>query len=358
MPMQNKINIQKDVPLAPLTTFKIGGKARFFVRAESEDEVIQAFNFIKKNDFEIFVLGGGSNVLISDNGFDGLVLQIGLKGISMIQNNDEIVKIKAEAGEDWDEFVEFCVNKNLAGLECLSGIPGFVGGTPIQNVGAYGQEVSETIISVRVFDRKSKEILEFSNTECQFEYRQSIFNTKEQDRFIVLSVTYALKQDGEPKIVYKDLQNYFGDKKPTLKETREAVLKIRSAKSMVIDENDINSQSAGSFFKNPIISFEKFEEIKESIIRKSLIGKDEEIPFFKIDEKRIKIPAAWIIEKSGFHKGFEMGNAGLSSNHTLAIINRGNANADEVLQLMNEIQTKVKVNFNVPLKPEPIFIGF
>ena len=358
MPMQNKIKIQKNVLLAPLTTLKIGGKARFFVLAESEDEVIQAFNFAKQNEFKIFILGGGSNVLISDNGFDGLVLQIGLKGISIIENGNGIIKIKAEAGEDWDKFVEFCVNKNLAGLECLSGIPGFIGGTPIQNVGAYGQEVSETIITVRVFDKKSKEILEFSNTECQFEYRKSIFNTKEKDRFIVLSVTYALKQDKEPKIVYKDLQKYFGDKKPTLKEAREAVLKIRSAKSMVIDENDINTKSVGSFFKNPVITYEKFEDLKESIKNKGIIERDEEIPFFNIDENSIKIPAAWIIEQSGFHKGFKMGNAGLSSNHTLAIINRGNANADEVLHLMNEIQSNVKAKFDLQLYPEPIFVGF
>jgi UDP-N-acetylmuramate dehydrogenase len=356
--MLDKLKIQENVPLAPMTTLKIGGMARFFVCAESEAEVVQAFKFAKKNDFELFILGGGSNVLISDKGFDGLVLQISLKGISIIQKQDEVFSIKAKAGEDWDEFVAFCVNKNLSGLECLSGIPGFVGGTPIQNVGAYGQEVSETIVRVRVFDRKSKQILEFSKSECEFKYRQSIFNTSEKNRFIVLSVTFELIHDGAPKIVYKDLIEFFGDSTPNLQETRDAVLKIRSAKSMVIDKNDINSQSAGSFFKNPVVSNEEFEEIKKALIIKGIITNEENVPFFKVDDQNIKIPAAWIIEKSGFYKGFERGNAGLSSKHTLAIINRGNAKADDIIQLMNEIQNKVRDGFDVQLDPEPIFVGF
>jgi UDP-N-acetylmuramate dehydrogenase len=348
------LKIEENVPLAPFTTLKIGGAARFFVSAKSEAEAVAAVGFARENSLEIFVLGGGSNVLISDKGFDGLVLQIAPKGISAFQERDETVYVTARAGEDWDDFVAFCVEKNLAGLECLSGIPGFVGGTPVQNVGAYGQEVSETIVSVRAFDRKNNQLVELTNAECGFAYRASIFNTTEKNRYIVLVVTYALKYKGEPKIVYKDLQNFFGDEKPGLAETRAAVLKIRAEKSMVIDAGDPNSRSAGSFFKNPVVDNKKFAEVARKA--KALgIG---EVPRFAVDAENVKIPAAWLIEKSGFQKGFQMGNAGLSTRHTLALVNLGGANAADILSLKDEIQKKVKENFDVSLVPEPVFVGF
>lgn len=290
-------------------------------------------------------MGGGSNVLIADEGFDGLVLQIALKGIEVSGGS-----VTARAGEDWDAFCAFCVEQSLAGIECLSGIPGLVGGTPVQNVGAYGQEVSETISKVRVFDRKTKKILELGNEDCQFDYRTSLFNTVEKNRFIVTAVTFNLKLNGEPKIVYKDLLQYFAGVKPSLSETREAVLNIRRAKSMVIDENDPNSKSAGSFFKNPILSREKYEEISEKLGRT--------IPHYPVDEKTVKIPAAWLIENSGFEKGYRKANVGLSSVHTLAIVNTGDASAGEVIALKNEIQKEVQKHFDVLLQPEPVFIGF
>jgi UDP-N-acetylmuramate dehydrogenase len=341
--------IEENVPLAPLTTLKIGGAARFFVRAETENQAAEAFRFADQNDFPLFVLGGGSNVLIADEGFDGLVLQIALRGIS-IDNN----LVTVGAGEDWDQFVAFCVEKNLAGIECLSGIPGLVGGTPVQNVGAYGQEVAETIVGVRAFDRKSREILQLTNSDCKFTYRASIFNTSEKERFIILAVTFALKPGGEPKIVYKDLRSVFGDRKPALSETRQAVLKIRSDKSMVIDPKDINTKSAGSFFKNPVVANEKFAAVAE-IARGLGI---ENVPGFPVDDENVKIPAAWLIEKSGFQKGYQKGNAGLSTRHTLAIINRGRATAQEILALKDEIQARVQEKFGVKLKPEPVFVGF
>lgn len=339
--MKFNLKIEEGVPLADLTTLKIGGKARLFVRAESEEQVLNAFSFADENDIPLVILGGGSNVLISDAGFDGLVLQIGLKGIQVKENI-----ITAQAGEDWDEFVKFCVGEKLAGIECLSGIPGFVGAVPVQNVGAYGQEVSETITKVRVFDRKSKQILELGNTDCKFAYRSSIFNTTDKNRFIVLAVEFNLITDGKPKIVYKDLKEVFVGKRPNLQRTREAVLKIRRAKSMVIDENDLNSRSAGSFFKNPIVEIDQLKELPENT------------PNFKVDDRRVKIPAAWLIENAGFQKGYKKENAGLSENHTLALINRGGASAREIIALKDEIQSKVKAKFNIELVPEPIFIGF
>lgn len=346
---QKGLKIEENVPLAPLTTLKIGGTARFFVRAENEKQAADAFKFADENGFDLFVLGGGSNVLIADEGFDGLVLQIALKGIE-VNNN----LVTAQAGEDWDEFVAFCVERNLAGIECLSGIPGFVGGTPVQNVGAYGQEVSETVRSVRVFDRKTHQILELSNNDCKFAYRKSIFNTTAKDRFIVLSVTYELKENGEPKIVYQDLREHFGERQPNLQETRDAVRQIRAAKAMLVRQGGLDTNSAGSFFKNPVVSSDKFQQIAD--LAKGF--GEENIPHFKTDETSVKIPAAWLIEQSGFHKGFTKGNVGLSTKHTLALTNRGGATAREILDLKSEIQAKVKEKFGLELTPEPVFVGF
>lgn len=354
------VEIHRDKSLAEFTTLKIGGKARIFARAINENDVFEAFKFVDENNLDLFILGGGSNVLIADEGFNGLVLQIALKGIleektkfksgASIDYLEDRVFITAQAGEDWDKFVEYCVNKNLQGLECLSGIPGFVGGTPVQNVGAYGQEVSETIVSVRCFDRKRAKIVELTNKQCGFEYRKSIFNTTEKDDFIVLAVTFALILNGQPKVEYADLKNYFGENKPDLPQTRNAVLKIRAKKSMVIDEADPNTKSAGSFFKNPVISKEKYSEI--------CTISPEKVPYYVVDNNNYKIPAAWLIEKSGFYKGYKKGNAGISTTHTLAIINLGNATANEIINLMNEIQQGVRLKFGIEIFPEPIFVGF
>lgn len=346
--MNFDITIRENVPLAEKTTLGIGGEARFFVEAKSENDVAEAVRFAGETNLEIFILGGGSNVVIADKGFDGLVLQISLKGISTGARTNETL-ITARAGEDWDEFVAFCVCENLAGIECLSGIPGFVGGTPVQNVGAYGQEVSETLRSVRVFDRVQKSFADLLNAECGFSYRKSIFNTTEKNRYIVLAVTYALEKNGEPKIVYADLLKYFAEKKPTLKETRDAVIEIRAAKSMVIRESDPNRRSVGSFFKNPVVSNEKFKEVVEEFAN---------APSYKMSDESVKIPAAWLIEQSGFYKGYKKGNAGISTKHTLAIVNLGGASAAEILALKEEIQTGVNERFEILLETEPIFVGF
>ncbi|MGH9948798.1 MAG: UDP-N-acetylmuramate dehydrogenase [Pyrinomonadaceae bacterium] len=341
MPM----DVQENISLAPLTTLKVGGPARYFAAARSEDDIAEAFLFADSLDLKVFVLGGGSNVLVSDDGFDGLVLKIELRGILSASSSS----VRAMAGEDWDAFVKWCVDGELAGVECLCGIPGTVGGTPVQNVGAYGQEVSETIVSVRCFDRKSRQFVDLSNSECEFEYRKSIFNSTHRERYVVASVTFALEQSGQPKLVYKDLREYFGDKVPTLSDVREAVLKIRRAKSMVIDENDSNSKSAGSFFKNPIIDQARFDEIA---------ARFEKVPHFPAGQGMIKIPAAWLIEQAGFQKGYAIGNAGISTNHTLAIVNRGDATAVELISLKESIQNAVESHFAIKLIPEPVFVGF
>lgn len=361
----NNIKIEENKSLAPYTTLKIGGRARFFASATSVGDVVTGVRFAADRNLPLFILGGGSNILVSDDGFDGLVLQIGLLGIDSSEfrvpgsESESVLKSKLEtrnsklvtvaAGEDWDAFVIYCVDRNYAGVECMSGIPGLVGGTPVQNVGAYGQEVSETIVAVNVFDRKNETIRTLSNSDCEFAYRTSIFNTTSRDRYIVLSVTFVLVEKGEPIIKYRDLRDQFSGRAPTLQETRDAVLDIRRSKSMVIDPDDQNSRSAGSFFKNPIVSRGRYD---------LLVGDRGDVPSFPAGDQNVKVPAAWLIEHAGFQKGFMVGNVGISSNHTLAIVNRGNASASEVIALKEAIQSAVKAKFDIDLQPEPIFVGF
>lgn len=346
--MNRPIKLRRDVKLAPLTTLGVGGKASLFLTARTEADVSAAVKLTDGEGIELFVLGGGSNVLVSDDGFDGLVLKMHIRGTSVIDAMDGMVRIKANAGEDWDGLVEDCVQKNLAGIECLSGIPGLVGGTPIQNVGAYGQEVSETIESVRCYDRQERRVVSLTNAECGFAYRTSIFNSTDRGRYIVLSVNFVLRQGGEPTIAYKDLKDRFGDNRPTLQEVRNTVLSIRRSKSMVIDESDPNSKSAGSFFKNPVVENGRFDEMQADF------GTIPHFPF----EGRVKIPAAWLIDKSGFGKGYVMGNAGISTKHNLALINRGKARAKEIVALQEHITDEVRDKFDIVLAPEPVFVGF
>lgn len=343
--------VQTDVLLAPMTTLGIGGPARFFVKAESEGDLTRTLAYADEHRLPVFILGGGSNVLIADAGFDGVVIQIAIAGPELAAQSagPGLAGITVGAGHDWDEFVAWCVDNDLAGVECLSGIPGTVGGTPVQNVGAYGQEVAETIIRVRCLDRLTGEFVELTNEECGFTYRTSIFNSTHRDRYVVVSVTYELTTGGGPKVVYKDLVEHFAGREPTLAETRDAVLAIRRSKSMVIDTNDPNSRSAGSFFKNPIVPRPVYEKIAAALPN---------APSFPVDADHVKIPAAWLIENSGFRKGFAHGNAGISSKHTLALINRGGASAAEVIELKEMIQRTVAAKFAIDLTPEPIMVGF
>lgn len=344
------MEILHDIPLAPFTTIGVGGPAKHFVAARSEEDVTAALAWATSSKEKVFVLGGGSNILVSDAGFDGLVVKIEIAGVEFNDDGDS-VRVAAGAGEDWDSLVQRCVAGDLAGIECLSGIPGTVGGTPVQNVGAYGQEVSETIVSVRCLDRSTGSVVELSNADCGFAYRKSIFNTIERDRYVVLSVVYSVAKSGKPKLVYKDLCEHFKAGSPTLAETREAVLKIRREKSMVIDANDPNSRSAGSFFKNPIVTSTVAASIAEEL-------EIDRIPQFPAGDGWVKVPAAWLIERSGLSKGFTLGNAGISQNHSLAIVNRGGSTAAELIALKDLIQKNVADRFGIELLPEPLLVGF
>jgi UDP-N-acetylmuramate dehydrogenase len=349
--------LQENIPLAPLTTFRIGGPARFFAEGKTHGDVEEAIRLAQSRDLPVFVLGGGSNLVVADSGWPGLVLKIAIAGIEQRPAHDDQGRVlySVGAGESWDRFVSHAIVAHCAGVECLSGIPGNVGGTPVQNVGAYGQEVSETIESVEVFDRKDGQIRELCNEACGFSYRSSIFNTSERQRFIILRVTYALTPGGVPHIEYADLKRHFAGRetRPNLAETREAVRHIRALKGMLIVPGDPDCQSAGSFFKNPVLSQEQHKDLEQRAVAKGLT-----IPSYPALEQKKKVSAAWLVEKSGFVRGYGFGHVGISSKHALAIVNRGGASADEVLALKDQIQQRVEEIWGVCLQPEPVMVGF
>jgi UDP-N-acetylmuramate dehydrogenase len=345
------VQIEENVPLAPLTTIGIGGPARFFFRATSVDELRAALRHARNEDLPVFILGGGSNLLISDAGFDGLVIQLDLRGITVESEDPESVMVKAAASEPWDPFVAYTVEHGWAGVECLSGIPGSTGATPIQNVGAYGQDVSETIARVETYDRQLGVAVWFTNEECRFGYRSSLFKNYERDRHVVLSVTFRLRRNGRATVKYPELQKYIEERGVSLDDlqgVRDAVIAIRKRKGMVIDASDPDTRSDGSFFMNPVITAAQHEEFAR---------RAPDAPHYPSGDD-VKLSAAWLIEHAGFTKGFTHGNVGLSTKHSLAVVNRGNGTAAEVLELVKMIQEKVREEFGVEIHPEPNFIGF
>lgn len=347
------MHIQENVVLAPLTTLQVGGPARYLVEATTVDEVREAVAYARSHNLPLFVMGGGSNLVVADAGWPGLVLKVGILGINHFHGNP--VVFEAGAGEDWDGFVAATVAHHCAGLECLSGIPGTVGGTPVQNVGAYGQEVAETIQSLEALDLQTGEVRELFAEDCGFRYRTSIFNTSARGRYIILRVSYGLKFRGEPQIAYADLQKYFAGRTsaPTLAATREAVRQIRAGKAMLIQPGDEDSRSAGSFFKNPVLSPAQHEDLQ-----KRAAGRGVQVPSYPALESQRKIPAAWLVENSGFPRGYTRGHVGISRKHVLAIVNRGGATAAEIIELKSEIQACVEGTWGIRLEPEPVMVGF
>lgn len=352
--------IAEHVSLARYTTIGIGGPARFFTTAEDSAALERALEWARIREEEVLLLGGGSNMIVADEGFPGLVIHLDLRGVSY-QDSGETTIVEAAAGEDWDQLVEATIERGLAGFECLSGIPGKVGATPIQNVGAYGQEVSETIIDLTAWDRRNGTAVQFTNEECLFDYRDSRFKSGDRDRYIILSVRYRLSNDGEPTVRYPDLIRHLeeeGITSPTLAEVRRTVLNVRASKGMVLDPADPDSRSAGSFFTNPIISEDRLQEFLDRVKRADVLEPGEPIPRYPAGAGRIKLSAAWIIQHAGFHRGHQHGNIGISTKHTLAIVNRGGGTAAEVLELVSQIQNRVHRLFGIDLVPEPNLIGF
>jgi UDP-N-acetylmuramate dehydrogenase len=355
------MDMKENTPLAPFTTFLIGGPARWFAEAASEDEIVEATAWAQERKLALFVLGGGSNLLVSDAGFDGLVLRVGLKGMTVVDAPEDIEhqagqKIyQVAAGEDWEHCVQQTVDDGCAGLECLAGIPGTVGGTPVQNVGAYGQEVASAIDRVRAFDLKKRVFVEFTAAECGFAYRRSRFNSADRGRYIVTCVDYRLTPGGAPTIRYADLQKAILEglpegAQPNLAEVAAQVRRVRQTKGMLLVEDDPNCRSAGSFFKNPVLTEDELQRIAAGSVK--------EPPRFPAGSGQVKLPAAWLIEQAGYPKGFALGAAGISSRHTLALINRGGATAREILALAGQITAAVEARFGIRLEMEPVRVGF
>ncbi|HEX8812399.1 MAG TPA: UDP-N-acetylmuramate dehydrogenase [Terracidiphilus sp.] len=345
--------IEENKPLAPFTTLQVGGPARYFLEVRSEADIVEASEWAETHGLPIFILGGGSNLVVSDTGFNGLVLHIAVHGREIIERgSSDQVTFRVAAGEDWDRFVQSTVEANCAGIECLAGIPGTVGGTPVQNVGAYGQEVGSVIDHVRTFDLCERVFVEFSVAECGFAYRRSRFNASDKGRYVVTRVDFQLKRDGAPTLKYVDLQRLFAaDAKPTLVEVTAAVRRIRHSKGMLLVEGDTDCRSAGSFFKNPIVPASTVERIA--------VVADKTPPTFPADDAaHVKLPAAWLIEQAGYQKGYTRGVTGISSRHTLALINHGDATAAEILSFAEEVRVAVKARFDVSLEVEPVLVGF
>jgi UDP-N-acetylmuramate dehydrogenase len=344
------MQVCEDIPLAPLTTFGIGGPARWFAEVGSEADLVEALGWADERQIPVFVLGGGSNLLVSDAGFNGLVLHIVLKGIEQ-----QGALFRVAAGEPWDDFVALAVERGFAGVECLAGIPGSVGGTPVQNVGAYGQEVADTIERVRAYDRESRAFVEIAAADCGFAYRRSCFNTVDRGRYVVTRVDFRLQAGGAPQLNYVDLKARFSgcSAPPALAEVAAVVRDLRQSKGMLMVDDDTDCHSAGSFFKNPTV-----EPVVAELVRGFAETRGVVLRTFPTVDGREKIPAAWLIEQAGFQKGFALGAAAINARHTLALCNRGGATAADVLKLAQLIQTKVEKQFGIRLEMEPVRVGF
>jgi len=348
--------IRKDVPLAPLTTLGVGGAARFFAVAKDEAQLARALAFAARERVGVFALGGGSNLVVSDKGFDGLAVKIAIPGIE--PDPDRPGRVAVGAGVEWDRFVRYCVRRRLAGVEALSGVPGSVGGAPVQNIGAYGQEAGDVIACVYAYDVPRGKVVKLGRKACAFGYRSSVFNSGEgRGRRIVTRVVFDLRPGGRPELKYAELQQRFaGGASPSLRAVRDAVLELRRAKGMLSDPDDPDSRSAGSFFKNPVVAEGVFAELEERARKRGAVAPGEGVPRFDAPGGAVKLPAAWLIEHAGFRKGYRLGMAGISRKHALALVNRGGATAAEVMELAGLIQRRVKEVFGVELDREPVFV--
>ena len=329
--------------LSEYTTLRIGGPASELIEAHTAAEAVEVLRAAKGRTL---VLAGGSNVVIGDEGFDGTVVVLRGGGIAEADG-----AVRVEAGQVWDGFAAWTVANGRSGVECLSGIPGSAGATPIQNVGAYGQEVAQTIAAVKVWDREADEIRDWTPAECGFAYRHSVF--KHSDRYLVLSVDFRLEEaEVSQPIAYAELAKRLGvevgDRAP-LGLVRDAVIALRRGKGMVLDENDHDTWSAGSFFTNPIIGAHVYHELAAKA--------GGEPPHWPSGEGDVKVSAAWLIGAAGFEKGYRRGNVSLSTKHTLALTNRGGATASELLALATEVAGKVEDDFGIRLHPEPVMVN-
>ncbi len=346
-------------PLSELTTLRLGGPAARMTTADSEDALLEAVRGAEAAGEPLLVLAGGSNVVVADAGFEGTVVRVATRGVTAVTMADGRVRLDIAAGERWDDLVAGCVADGLAGVEALSGIPGSVGATPIQNVGAYGQEVADVLIAVRALDRSSGELHVLDTEECLFDYRSSVFK-RDAGRWLVLGVSLALEPTGtsEP-IRYAELAARLGIElgaRAPVESVRAAVLALRRGKGMVLDPDDPDTASAGSFFTNPILRARDFDALAERAAER--LGGDIRPPAWPVEPRAVKTSAAWLIERAGFERGY--GNPdgiAISSKHPLALSNRGAGTTTELVALAREIAAGVRETFGVELVPEPVFVG-
>ena len=332
--------------LSQFTSFRVGGPAKKVIQVSTESEIIAAIE--EAGDSPVLILGGGTNLLISDKGFDGTVIRISNNAVQSEVDACSGATLTIGAGEDWDTFVQTSIDRGYAGLETLSGIPGTVGAAPIQNIGAYGHEVSEYITRVRTYDRVEKTLKTFTNAECQFTYRNSYFKAH-PGRYVILDVQFQIRigEMSDP-ITYLELAKKLGvelgDKAP-VRETRAAVLELRASKGMLLSQDDHDSWSAGSFFTNPIVSQQQADQLPNAA------------PKWPLIDGRVKISAAWLIENSGTHKGDEVGGARISTKHVLALTNSGTATASDIAELAKRARNQVKEVFGITLEAEVNLVG-
>lgn len=352
------IAVQTGAPLASRTTLELGGAAEHFCVATSEAAAIDAFAWARSRGLAATVLGGGSNVLVSDAGVRGLVVAMASRGVEW-EERGAVTRVTAMAGEPWDALVRDSVARGLAGLECLSGIPGLVGAAPIQNVGAYGQEVAERIAQVRILERATGKVRTLMPDACAFGYRDSSFK-REPDRSVVLSVAFDLRRGGVPKLAYDELARALDTREapPTLASVREAVLTLRRAKSMLIDPADDNRRSVGSFFVNPVLPAAEAERVVQTALGLGLAARAEEVPRWPAVDGRVKLAAGWLVERAGFAKGLRRGAVGISSRHALALVHHGGGTSAALVALARDVRDGVRTRFGVTLVPEPVFVGF
>jgi len=340
--------------LARWTSFGVGGPAARFVLAETEADIVDVVRDADARGEALTVLGGGSNVLVSDDGIDGTVVRVATRGVTRERAGDR-VRVTAAAGEPWDAFVSSVVDDGLAGVECLAGIPGLVGATPVQNVGAYGQDVSDTVTAVRVWDRVARTITTLSPAQCAFGYRDSAFKSDPARRHVVLGVTFALTHGGAARVRYGELARAVGEA-PSLPRVREAVLALRRAKAMVLDDAEPDSRGAGSFFMNPVVSTAQADAV-ERLARAR--DPSAAMPRFDATNGQVKLAAGWLIERAGVERGMRLGRAAVSRRHALALVNpEGDATAAEVVALARHVIAAVREAFGVTLTPEVTALGF
>ncbi|MER5179669.1 UDP-N-acetylmuramate dehydrogenase [Streptomyces sp. NPDC002896] len=343
-----------DAPLAPLTTFRLGGPASRLITATTDDEVVAAVREADEAGTPLLLIGGGSNLVISDEGFAGTALRIATRGFAL-----DGPELELAAGEVWTDAVARTVEAGLAGIECLAGIPGSAGATPIQNVGAYGQEVSSTITEVIAYDRRARETVTIPNAECDFSYRHSRFKA-DPERFVVLRVRFRLEgaEGLSAPLKYAETARALGvepgDRVP-LADARETVLKLRTGKGMVLDPEDHDTWSAGSFFTNPILTAQELAAFHARVAER--LGPDVTAPAYPAGDGFTKTSAAWLIDKAGFHKGYGDGPARISTKHTLALTNRGSATTEDLLALAREVVAGVRDAFGITLVNEPVTVG-